>query len=91
MRFGDLPAIRVQIEHIQQTVLSYLDDYTDELSNAVNVEIKRALEDVDLRLLVYPVVHNAVEKAVKRYFEYGDGWHAIENAISDAFGNKKNE
>jgi hypothetical protein len=84
--------IKIELEGIRQTMLHAFIEYQDGISKQVRTQLDRILSEEGFAdMLAFETkrqFEEAVRSAIKSYFEYGDGHHAIRDAINGALGAK---
>ena len=88
MDLRQVPILKIEIEGIKHSVAHMLTDHQHELSELIKQSMTKAIADYDLDGAVRGAVHSSINKAIERYFEYGDGNKAIEQVIDEAFSKK---
>lgn len=82
------PVLKVQLEHIKQTMYTAFIDYQDGISVQVRQQLEGLLSEESFKFMIAQQVKVEFEKAVKSaiasYFEYGEGRRAIEEVIREA-------
>lgn len=81
-----IPTIRVEVEHLQQTIVRALAGYGNEIGPLIAQEIDVALENYPWQRIVHETIEAAVTARIQRFFEMGEGRKAIDEAIKAAFG-----
>lgn len=85
MDVRSMPIIRLELDHLKQSVSCHLGLYQDELSKNVNAQIEKAIADFDFEGEVSRIATEAIKKAIEFEFTCGDGFTWIQEAINKAF------
>ena len=80
----EMPMIRLELDHMKQTIVASLAAHSQELSEYTEREIERAIQSFDFSTHVRSWVHGAISQALKNYFSYGEGWKTIQATVTDA-------
>jgi hypothetical protein len=81
-----VPLVKVELEHMRQTMIVALSDYQERISQSVNEQLEDIVNNFDFSKVVdetaTKVIEEAIRDALTNYFKYGDGHKIIETTIS---------
>ena len=85
----EAPLIRLEIDNMKHSVLTYLDNYHTNIEKLVEEELERAVKDLDMSIIVRQALSRAVSDSVYKYFGQGDGKIAVDKAVKEFLNNKE--
>ncbi len=74
------PIIKLEIQEMKHQVLHHLGNFHREVSEQVEAQIEEAIKGFQFEQHVHKYVQDALEKSVKEYFTYGDGFKRVSEA-----------
>lgn len=81
------PTIKIELQHMQQSITTALLDYDEQMETYVNSELQRIVDNFDYAAVIEETatraIHEAVTKGVKDFFSYGVGWKLIQSMIAE--------
>lgn len=80
----DFPIIKIEIEGIKQNICHAISDNNKEINQAVENEISRAIDAIDIKSLVKSGVQDCIQSAIKDYFNFGSGRRTIKDVVFNA-------
>ena len=85
MDYKAVPIIKLELEHMKQSMLTHLGLATNELSEAVSANLGKAIENFDFSYAVLNAANEAIAETIESYFKYGEGRSFIQAAIQESF------
>ena len=84
----ELPSIKIELNSMRKTIVHALQVYHTEIDDAVNEQLREAVDNFDFGTVVQEVAKEVIEKAVHdsvtAYFNWGEGRKIIEAMVADA-------
>ena len=73
----ELPSIKIELNSMRKTIVHALQVYHTEIDDAVNEQLREAVDNFDFGTVVQEVAKEVIEKAVHdsvtAYFNWGEG------------------
>lgn len=77
-----MPMIRLELEQMRATILHQFTNYNKELSEAVDKELKKVIENFDYEGTITRVANEVITKVIQDYFSWsGEGKKLIEDSV----------
>ena len=89
MNYEAIPIIRIELERMKHQIVVALGAAGSELGERIDAEIQRQIEAMPWENMIRETILDCVGEAMKDYFKWGKGRRAIEQAITEAFEEKK--
>jgi hypothetical protein len=80
------PIIRIELQHLKQTMLMAVADYGDQLSESVGIALDQAIQNFDFVGYVTQISNEIMKEEIKSYFTYGEGRKMIDEVLKEALG-----
>lgn len=90
-RIIEYPEIRISLERMKHTISTALFDYNEELSEKIDSEIQKAIEEYNFEEVIMQEVHKVITEAIEQFFRYGQGRTEITQAIYEIIQEKFNK
>ena len=81
MDLTGLPMVRIEIDSMKHSILKAITDTNSSFTKDLEPAIERAIQSYDWEGKIKLEVHDAIAKAVARFYSYGSGYDAIEAAV----------
>ena len=78
---NELPIIRLELEHMKQTMMTALVNYNAEITDYVDAALQDAIESFPFRETVKNIAHESIQKMLSNYFAYGQGYEMLNKAL----------
>ena len=84
-----LPALKLELDGMKQTVFQNLNQYTKELNESISVVLNELMETEKIKELIEASLKKEIEEAIKEqiveFLTYGEGSTILEHKISESF------
>lgn len=67
------PTIRIEIEHMREAILHQFINHQDEITKAVESQLKLAIEKFDFAGEIEKQTNECLKTIISQYFQYGSG------------------
>lgn len=88
MSLFELPTIRLEVERMKYQVIHALSLHNDEIEQAVETELSRAIKNYpfaqQVESIAYVVITDAIRQSMTQYFQSGEGFEVINEVVSNA-------
>ena len=85
IKMYQMPIIRLEIQHMKQTMQVALADYHLKISEEVDIQLANVIENYPFEEVVQKAAYDALTGAIGSYFKYGDGYKLVQKALKDTF------
>lgn len=86
MRNEIMPIIKLELQHMRHTMLQHLELPGGEFAEAMDAELKIAIENFDWDAKMSEACHKAIHQAIDSYFDYGGkGYQFVRDTLEAAF------
>lgn len=83
----DIPKIRIEVENMKYQIIHAFSAHNDEIQQAVENELSRAIAEYPfadkIRAEARDVISQAIERSMKEFFVYGDGYKVIDSIVRE--------
>ena len=83
---NQFPEIRLDLQGLKMGVIHHLSSYNREMEEYVGAELEKIVQDFDfdkvIRETSAEAIKSATEKAIKDYFNYGEGFEEIKKMVA---------
>lgn len=81
---NDIPMVRLELQEMKYSVIHSLLTHQKQINELVEKQLNNVIENFDYESVVRQVASDALTKAIKEYFQYGDGYQTIIQAVKEA-------
>lgn len=83
------PIIRIELDHMRQSIVHALSEYSTQMTEYVNGELQRIVDSFDYDAVVREVANEAISRSIKdeidAYFRFGEGRKQINKLVEESF------
>lgn len=91
----NIPIIRLEIEGMKQTIIQAITQHTAMMDSDIQAAVDRICTPEYISSLVVDVAQkemaSAIEREIKAFYSYGEGYQAIREAVATMFTKKDEE
>lgn len=78
-----MPIIQLKLKYMKEHVMQHMGLYENQLSDAVNEEIEKAISEFNFGKCVRDATKECIYSIITAYFSYGNGRKSIENIVEE--------
>ena len=82
----EIPTIRIEVERMKYQIIHAFAQHNDELEKMVETELTKVFANYPfeetIRHEAYGVITQAIERSMKEFFVYGDGYKTIQAIVN---------
>lgn len=80
-----MPLVRLELDQMRTTIMHQFTNYNKEISEAVDKELKKVIENFDYESTITKIANETITKAIEDYFTWrGEGKKLIEDSVTQA-------
>jgi len=80
-----MPLVKLELDQMRVTIMHQFTNYNKEISEAVDKELKKVIENFDYEGTITKIADEVITKAIENYFAWGgEGKKLIEGSVTQA-------